>query len=299
VAAADRLLQRLGKIDEIVDFATTPPPGVPAAVLDHAFRGAAIQGLSDFEQFVRERASEWAAYLTQARIPASQLSGGTVPYSNRIVQTLPRRFRDLDNAARPVLVNELAQTLMSFSTGSLVGHDLFFSWPGSNIQTSDVETMVILVGLAKGWSELTAIWKVVDPRFPGNVSAESLVRNFAELRHTAAHDPDAAMDLLSVSTVTRNVKMSALLLDIAISHSLTRAARGNTITPGLASQLRVRKLQRDGSKWPEFLPGGKRAYRRHSVLSVAVSEAAVRAKANDEVLLVLDGNDLVDWRAQL
>ena len=147
-------------------------------------RAVAIQGLSAFEAFLRDRGAEWANHLTHARIPATHLIGGTVPYSDRIVQNLPRRFRDLESTDRTRLVDELAQTLSSFSTGNVVGHELFFAWSGSNVQTSDVEDMVRLVGLTRGWNELTAAWKVLDPRFPGNASAESTMRSFAKLRHS-------------------------------------------------------------------------------------------------------------------
>ena len=183
MAAVDQLLERLRVLDDVVDFSTTTQI-TPLAVKEHAMRAVAIQGLSAFEAFLRDRGAEWANHLTHARIPATHLIGGTVPYSDRIVQNLPRRFRDLESTDRTRLVDELAQTLSSFSTGNVVGHELFFAWSGSNVQTSDVEDMVRLVGLTRGWNELTAAWKVLDPRFPGNASAESTMRSFAKLRHS-------------------------------------------------------------------------------------------------------------------
>lgn len=299
MAAADKLLARLAAIDQVVDYAATAPSGVPAGVLEHAVRGASVQGLSAFEQFVRDRALEWSGYLTSARVPASRLPGGTIPFSNRVVQTLPRRFRESEDTARPALVQELSATLASFSGSVLVGHDLFFAWAGSNIQTSDVADMVSLVGLDRGWSELTALWSKIDPRFPGNASAESQMKNFAELRHTAAHRVDAVLDPLAVNAITRNVKITAILFDVAVSHCLKSACEGVSVSSGLSSRVVVRRVVRDGAKWPEYSPGISRALRRHSSYAGALAASSARATNNGEILLVFDGYDILDWRASI
>lgn len=298
MAAVDRLLERLQVLDEVVDFAgasgRTPQP-----VKDHALRAVAIQGLSAFERFVLDRGTEWASHLTNARIPASHLVGGTVAYSDRIVQTLPRRFRDLDDVDRGRLVQQLAQTFASFSTGSVVGHNLFFSWSGSNVQTADIGNMLQLVGLSRGWQELTAAWKVLDPRFPGNASAESTMQSFAKLRHALAHDVDALIDPLSVSAVTRNVRITALLFDVCVSEALRYICLGQPIPANLGSGLKRRTIQKDGNAWPEYPPRASRAFRRHNDLTVALSEAAARARTQGEVLVALDANEIVDWRTSV
>jgi len=285
-------------LDEVVDFASTDTK-TPPSVKDHALRAVAIQGLSAFEKFVRDRGTEWASHLTSARIPASNLVGGTVAYSDQIVKTLPRRFRDLEDVDRGRLVEELAQTLSSFSAGSVVGHNLFFSWSGSNVQTADISDMLQLVGLSRAWQELTAAWKVLDPRFPGNASAESTMKSFAKLRHTLAHDVDAVIDPLSVSAVTRNVRVTALLFDVCVSEALNYICLGQAIPVNLGSTLKRRTIQRDGSYWPEYPPGAARAYRRHSSFAVALGEAAVRARARGEVLVALDANEIIDWRTSV
>lgn len=299
MAAVDQLLARLSRLDEVVDFIASTPTGTPASVVENAGRAVAVQGLSAFEQFLRERGTEWSSALTQARIPATHLAGGIVPYSDRIVQTLPRRFRDLDDPARSALVDALARTLTSFSNGNLVGHDLFFAWTGSNIQTSDVESIMSLVGYGKGWGELTSAWKELDPRFPGNASAESVMKGFASLRHAAAHQVDGVLDPIAISATTRNVKLAALLVDVAVSHALHVMRQGDQVRSGLGAQLQVRRIIRDGSQWPEYGPSAQRAFRRHRSLTDAVREASGRASSNAEVLIALDGNEIIDWRTAI
>lgn len=298
MAAVDRLLERLRVLDEVVDFASASAH-TPQSIKEHALRAVAIQGLSAFESFVRDRGAEWASHLTRARIPATHLTGGTVAYSDRVVQTLPRRFRDLEDVDRGRLVEDLARTFASFSTGSLVGHDLFFSWSGSNVQSSDLADMIKLVGLTRGWQELTAAWSILDPRFPGNASAESTMKSFAQLRHSLAHDVDAVIDPLSVSAVTRNVRVTALLFDICVSEAIHHICLGQPLPTNLGSGLKRRTVQRDGNYWPEYPPGAGRAFRRHGSLATALSESAVRARTRGEVVVALDANEIIDWRASV
>ena len=298
MAAVDDLLLRLARIDTVVDEAAKSSGVTSPELIDHALRGVAVQGLSSFEQFLRDRGSEWAAHLTQARISAATLSGGTLAFSDRIIQTLPRRFRDLDDGQRSTLVEELALTMTSFSSGNLVGHDLFFAWSGSNIQPSDVEGIVKLVGL-KGWGDLTAAWKVLDPRFPGNSSAEKIMKDFSSQRHTYAHQVDASINPMAVSTITRNVRLTAMLLDMVVSAALQHIARGSAVPNGVGSSLTMRQITRDGSVWSEFPPSKTRALKRHASLQDALIAATPRARANDEVIVVFDQSEIVDWRAAI
>jgi hypothetical protein len=298
MAAADRLLQRLIVLDEAVDYCGSNPT-LPQSVRDHALRGVAIQGLSAFEQFVRERGDEWVSHMTSARIPATHLAGGTVPYSDQIISNLPRRLKGLDDGKRATLVEELAETLTSFSTGTVVGHNLLFAWGGSNIQISDAEAMIKLVGIARGWNALTAAWKLLDPRFPGNASANSTMTSFASLRHTLAHNVDATVDPLSVSAVTRNVRLTALLFDMCVSEALAHICHGEAVPSTLGSTFKVRAIRRDGNLWPEYPPNSTRAFRRHASLPLAISESLSRSRPRKEVVVAYDANEIVDWRAAL
>lgn len=299
MSAVDRLLNRLAELDQVTDYAATADPAVPKVVLDSALRSIAIQGLSIFEQFLRERGAEWAAAFSHARMPASRLTGGTTPYSERIVLTLPKRFRDQDPKTRPDLVRELAETLTSFSSGNLIGHDLFFAWPGSNVQTADIESMARLLGLSRGWGDLTGVWLRLDPRAPSKTSLESIMTGFAKLRHQAAHDPVATIDPLAVGAVTRNVKLVSLTVDISFSTMIHQLCRGVSAPGQLAACPPIRKVIRDGTKWPEYGPGRSKARLRHATQEAATTAASGIAARHGEALLIYDGNEVLDWRGLL
>jgi len=299
MAAVDALLVRLEQIDAAVDFANVPGNTAPKPVLDLSARAAAVHGLASFEQFLRERGAEWASHLTAARISASQMPGGPMEASDRLVKTFPRRFRELDVAGRPALVQTLAQTLSSLSVGTFVAHDLLFSWPGSNVQASDVEAMIQLVGYERGWSELSAVWAKLDRRKPPSASAESILTAFAQLRHTIAHDVDSIPSPLDVSALTRNVKLIAMLVDVLVSRAIYLTCAGRPVVKGAAESIVVRRVERVRGSWHEYGPKATRAYRRHPSLAVAMASAGLRARANGEVLLALDQGDFVNWQSQI
>lgn len=299
MSSIDNLLRHLNAIDVVVDFSNTNLGKYPSAVMDLSLRGAAIQGLAAFEEFVRARGSEWVSALTAARIQATSLPGGPNPYSTMILKTLPRRFQDSSDAERSGLISGLAETLASFSQGALVGHELFFSWSGSNVQTLDIEKMITLVGVPKGWGELTSLWKRLDTHVPPNASAESLMKEFSNVRHSVAHNVNASLAPLAVQSLTRNVKLTAMLFDLLVSQALSQICKGNKVGTQLASSIKVRKLTRDGTHWSDYGPGMTRARRRHKTLSSALTDSSALSAARGEVIVAYDGAEIVDWRSAL
>ncbi|MCT2359417.1 hypothetical protein M3G54_13655 [Brevibacterium casei] len=297
MSAVDKLLNRLIELDDAVDYIDQNIS--LDSVREVALRGVAIQSLSIFEDFLRDRSKEWANGITVARITAGQLPGGSSGFSDQIVRSLPKRFRELDEQGRQNLVSELGQTLASFNSGSVIGHDLFFSWSGSNIQPADIESFVGLVGLSGGWNELTKVWNSIDKSFPGNVSAKSVVETVSKLRHTMAHDPNSSVDSIAVRAAPRKVRLASVLIDLCVSSAVSLVADGKSVPKSISSSLRIRSVIRDGGKWSEFPPGKTRALRRHDTLSIALKESHIRAKNSGEVVIVYDGNQILDWRTNI
>lgn len=298
MSAVDALLGRLSGIDEAVDsLAVGSQEQPPSAVSQTLVRGVAVEGLVTLEQFIRDRSEEWVTALSAARILPGALPGGPGLLQERIVDNLPRRYRDEPVGSRAQLVQSLATSLGSFSTGSLVAHTIPFGWAGSNIQTGDIEAILTLVGVKNPWGEVTALWARVDPRFPGNVSARSLLDAVARMRHDAAHLASPPLPLANIQTITRNVLLLAVCLDGLVSRSIRNIAAGNTLGKIVGSAVPIRRLLRDGTVWREYKPEAtSRALRRHQSLGSALSEASTRARADAELVLALSGNDIVNWR---
>lgn len=298
MSAVDDLLLELGEIDVGVDFLTDPLNPLPPPIGATLSRGLAVRGLVALEQFMRSRGYEWTHALNQARIAPTAWPGGQAAIQDRLIKTLPRNYSDLTIAQRGLLIEEIGRSFGSLTTGTLVSHSIKFSWPGSNVQASDVEAMLSLVGAGdKPWGELTALWSRVDPRYPGNLSAKSLFEDVAKMRHDAAHSAQPLLGLANLGSITRNVRLLSICVDALMSGCLSAIFKGVQPRTVKGSSIPLRKVIKDGTKWREFNPGvTSRARARHPDLPTALREAAARTPGGSELVLCLDGNDIINWR---
>jgi len=297
MAAVDELLARLAVIDEAVDFISNPPSGVAQAVVDGTSCGVAVSGLVAVEAFLRARAEEWVTVISAARIGPATMPGGSQQYERRLVETLPRRFRDTDVASRPALLEEVGKSLTSLTATVLVPHGVVFSWPGSNVKEADVESLFAMLGVnqSRVWNELTSVWASVDSRYPGTTSAKSLFVSVAGLRHEAAHRASPNLPIANLAALARTIRNLCLCIDALGSHAVLQLKMGFA-PPVTGGSIKMRHIRREGNWWPEYGPGSARAYRRHSSKSVAVTGASTRAMTAAELLVVKDGLEILDWR---
>lgn len=296
MSSVDALLTHLHAVDEAVDFVADPPDGTPHPVLDAILRGAAVQTLAALEDFFRERGVEWSLALTSARLDPTRLPGGFMPFQDRLLKIFPKSYNETDAVQRGQFALRVSKTLTSFSTSAVEAHDLFFGWNGSNLQSSDIADLIQLSGVPSGWDELTKLWLRVENRQPGQ-SASSLFRQITDLRHPAAHQPQPVLPLANMQTLTRNARLTALLVDSTVSVSFLSFMRGQGAVKNLGNSVQIRRIEQDGAKWAEFSPKVKRAKKRYASLADAIVEAAPRAKSAGELLIAYDKTGVVvDWR---
>lgn len=300
MAAVDDLLGHLRSMDHAVDLISSNPSTDPD-FRDHVARGVAVHGLACIEMFFTARISEWSHALTVARIAPGQLPGGTKPFEDRVVEVLPRILKDTDGSGRSGLLRDVGYALTSLSSGTLIVHPLAMRWPKSNISIADIETMVSFFGVErqKVWGELTAVWKKIDPSFPGNTGLKSLFEAVAVLRHEAAHAPSPNIPIPNLLTVTRDIRRICVCVDAIASHGLTIIRRGTTTGKPIAvhgSNIKIRRIIQDGKIWPEYSPQVNRAKKRHATLQSAMSAANLAARRNEELVLAWnDSGEIVDW----
>jgi len=266
----------------------------------HLARGAAIHGLVCVETYLQNRIDEWTTLITSARVAPSQLLGGTKQFEDRIVETLSRTLKSTEAGHRTKLLNDVGNTLLSLSSGSLIAHPLAMRWPGSNIQASDVESMLSPLGFesSRVWSELTGLWIRVDRGAPGNTSLKAIFEQVADLRHQAAHSDNPSLPIPVLLTLTRSVRLVCLCIDALASHGIVAMKRssGKPQTKLAGSSVGVRKLVYDGGKWAEFAPNVKRARKRHDSQAHAMTAARANALAPAELVVAFDsGGEVIDW----
>lgn len=299
MSAVDDFLQQYGLLTAAVDDVAR---GANAAHMDQlTLRGIAVQSLALFEKFVLERSGEWAALITSARIPASKLPDGATSiglWQSRLVEGLPRRFKRVTSTTeRGKLFHDLGTSLQSFGGNSMVAHDLFFDWAGSNISASDVESALSLLGVKSAWTELTRFWKRLDPGLQQHVSAKSLFEDVRDTRHEAAHNPDYNPNYVLVSSTVRNLRLLTVLFDCVGSTSVGLMLGRKSPNGSLSQSIEVRALRKDSSYWREIpnLSSPGRAFRRHRKLDLGIQECRSRLEDRVGALIVFDGNDIVEW----
>ena len=300
MSAVDDLIKRLESIDRAVSKLADPT--LEAELACHIQRGVAVHGLVCIEAFLRERMHEWVSMLAAARISPAQLPGGRTRYETRMLEVLVRKLRDADNSKaeiRSALIDDTSRSLNSLRSSTFVPHYLGFMWMGSNVQVSDIESIVAVVSAIapdKVWARLTGIWQSVDKFVPHTTSLRFVFNQIADMRHSAAHDADFAVPVPNLQTLTRNVKLVCLCIDIAVTFSLHDLSHASLPykTPG------SRRLIPAKSCWRECEPGKKNAFKRHTDLEAAIREACVRAASSRQVLLVMDSSEnVLDWRIPL
>ena len=168
-----------------------------------------------------------------------------------------------------------------------------------NMQAIDVESIAVLVGVDQNrvWNELTAIWAKVDGRFPGNTSLKKIFEDLPTLEY-GAHHRDPNIPLPNLLTISRNIKLICLCVDALISYGLCLVSQGMPKSGTQASAIKIRSIRQNGTQWPEYSPGRKKAAKRHSSLADAILAATNRARGTGELVLALDNTaDVIDWRA--
>lgn len=285
-------------IDEAIDFLTQPPAPLAPAVSDLLARGAAVGAFVGLEQFLLERSVEWSTALTMARLSPARLPGGTSRFEDRILGALPKRLRDATTQQRSTMIGDAAAALSSLSTPAVTGHPLAFAWAGSNVQLGDVSGVLAFVGTDqnRAWGEVTAMWNRVDPRYPGNTGADRLFESVARLRHGAAHDTQPNLPIANLLSLTQDLRVIALAVDALVSFGLYQLKTSTTPAAVRAASIKIRWIDRDGTRWPEMPPNGTKAFRRHATLADALDEASVRAAARAELVVARENGKILDWR---
>jgi hypothetical protein len=299
MSAVDNLLAHLSAIESALQKLSSG--SVHTDIERLALRGIAVQALSAFEQFVIDRAEEWSHMINMKRLPPQALPGGVLAadeWRSRVVDRLPRRYRNTDNTGRAQLFSEIATSLKSFNEQTVITHNLFFDWPGSNIQTQDIEDLLRLLGIKDVWADMTRLWKRLDPGLQAHVTAKNLFIEVRDTRHSAAHDASYDLAYISAGALIRSLHLMALLFDCIGSVAANQISVNCSPINSVSQSICVRALRKDGLVWREFrsLSQTGRAFRRHQDRSTGIAESLQRLNPPYDILVAFDGNRVLDWR---
>ena len=171
-------------------------------------------------------------------------------------------------------------------------------WDKSNISSDDVKNFLGIFGVKDGWGVIQQISSAISITLP---SPGEIFKNAATRRHKAAHNAAADSLLTDLQEFVTQSKVIALGFDALLSRSLRFIDSNdsdflNEVKNTQLSHLKFRFiLERDG-KWKEYTPASARAVKADASLAVVQAAALIRARTNNEVLVIKSANNkLIDW----
>lgn len=298
-----RTLSSLRRATELPQVLVSNPPDAEHDGVARLLRnGLAISAFATLEAFVSDRTSELLHEISQGTVAFNDLPKGLqIASTQQVVQVLgaevQRRIRAEEDPT--TLIQDTARALTSTGTANLELSPLSLRWPGSNLSSSDIASILTRLGIGgDAWAQLTMVARGCG----FNVTA--LQRTFTGMmrqRHQAAHEARYEASVIAV----RALPNSALALAVGFDALASRAARlcklGDTGYLGgaqvLANQIALRKVIKVGARWKEYNPNQTaRARRVYASRDDALNGAVAAGQADRHDLVVeFVGGQPVTW----
>lgn len=300
MAARSTLLAEVDSLRKAVDLPILIDTTVDARVRNKLIAGIAITAFISFEQFFRERAGEIAAYISTGSTHYQDLSPAArktllLRTGRTFVATLQRgQSTETDWIAAATAVGN-SMTSIGSSPLNIAAPTL--AWAGSNLQESDIEEVLQILGCVdKPWEALTAVLKR-GLRSNTAVPAKDLFKLVAGTRHSAAHSAQPATTVTELRTLPRTVLLLSLATDVLLSHLALEVQRGRLAAlPASTHRVaRFRYVENRSGHWRHIAENRKKG-KRFPTRDDAWSAATQAAGTDEETVVELDAaGDPTTW----
>lgn len=266
MAARDVFLAEVESLRQAVDLSVLHDSTVPAGARDRLIAGIAITAFVTLEWFVGERAKELSAFVSGG---ASRLNDLDAAARRVLLERTGRGFSsevarsEVPEVDRIATAQEVGAALVNIGSGALRVAPVALAWTGSNLQTTDVEEGLQILGCpGKPWEALTELGARSARQKPASslkVSFETL----ATTRHRAAHSTGHATSVTVLRSLPRLVLDVGLAWDCLASHLAFEVRSGRlAVIPNPVHRLvKYRYVERIGSASRHIAEGKKRGVR--------------------------------------
>lgn len=177
-----------------------------------------------------------------------------------------------------------------------------FGWSKSNLSAEDINTILSIFNVAGGWDNIRSISSIININL---LNPKEIFTNAARRRHSAAHDSNADSLLVDLQSYVTQSRVIAFGVDTLITQSL-RQIKNNNINflngsvRTAVNQLSFRYIVQEDDKWKEKKTLTGRAYRIKFTLDEILPQSQIRAKNNNEILLIkASNNQILDWKIEI
>jgi hypothetical protein len=300
MSARSDLLLELDSLRRAVDLPILVDGSVDAPIARRLIAGVSVTAFITVEEFVRRRLEELAAFVSAGSTQFSELSEGV--RSLLLIRTA-RNFhagiqrKDNNETQRLLLAGTTGRSLLTFGAGSLNVASMTLAWAGSNLQESDVEEVLKILGCKdRHWEALTVVLKRglrQSRAFPVRDQFDLLARS----RHSAAHSALASATVTELRTLPRAASWFCFALDCMASHLALELQRGRapSIPSTVHTLVKFRYVEKMGAYWRHIGEGQRRGSRYRTRREVW-AKARAAARSGEETIVELDSSGLpVDW----
>lgn len=287
----------------IDDFLLQDLPATPANLARNRSakvirNGLAVQTFNIFEDFVRGRTKEVLAEISATspaftHLPDALQKATTV----EIMRAVQFQLRLQDKSSHISFTQGTCGEVFSTSTGAIGLPSLAFFHATSNISKDQFRDALAAFGVDSPWFQVSGLCSRLGT---SGVPAQDLFTNFANRRHTAAHDPNASVSELDLKQSLRDAVSLGGCFDILLSHCskslCSLLAKPTTPLLGNHNSIPIRFIKFSGGRYGEIRENGTKFFRTAPDYTALVPNATIRAATEKAVLAVFDNTGhFIQW----
>ncbi len=263
--------------------------------------GLAIIEFNIIEDFIKRRIGEAFKFIGNSGIAFNSLPDNIIEASVfYALKGIIERAENLKRTSEDYISFIQAETKFISSTldSNFELSEYTLGWDKSNLSNDDLNVFFKKFNVSGGWDSIKDISSMLNITI---VQPSDIFRNAAQRRHKAAHNPNADSPLNDLTEFILQAKIIALGFDALISKSLKYIKdNNNDFLQGnlkvIPSHLKFRFLKNVDGKWKEYVGNNTRAYRVNADLNTIINDSKIRARANNEILVIKpNDNSIKNW----
>lgn len=264
--------------------------------------GLAVQCFNMFEGFIKVRTKEALLDISNSAVvfrflPSKLQHAATVDAIRAIDYQLRTREKD----EKVSYAQQLSASVASTSGLPMRLPDIAFFHSSANISRDQYRDALFAFGVDVPWTQVSGLSSRLGlSAFP----AENVFTALAQRRHSAAHDPSAAVSESDLLQSVADAYGLAICFDILMSKAVAALVNLTALPPASFRsvkdhrQIPLRFLRPAGlgSAYAEVREGSRRSTRKASSMAVLLDDALIRTRREGGILVAYnDGGFVEDW----
>lgn len=296
IESRDYLHRRLLHIDEAIGLEQVADKTIHESKENEVARilrrGLGISCFVIMEDFIKKRTSECLNNLSKSGIKFSDLPFEMAIASSiaatSILKSRSEEIAKKDKAEAVRLIQDEAKIISSSLGSKYKLSQLSLSPKGSNVNHTEVNSIMKSFGITDGWSVIGSICHKIGSTLP---NPNETYRNAAERRNRSAHTANFNYELSLLSQLPDEIRAICLSFDIALTTRCIQAKNNpnsELVSNNLDSGLNFIFLRQTATEFEESTTPSGAKVKSWTSLRKATSELTKKAKNQGKFLIQLN-----------